>query len=335
MSRHSITILIEGHGLEYLDRLLDDELREHIELLTFCGLPGEDSLSNYCIEPGRSTELESVDLKVLSLLKDSYDSTQSDGEQGDIFESPEFHHDLRSKYREAHILYNEDYAFQITRPVNEKLFNFEDDEHDSCIDCIEINPLHGQCRKAQTRMHWKSPLKGIYIVSSSLESDEGFTLATLKNIEVSPLETNSNFHNPLPLVREHWLRKLGSTEEEVAVQDEEGLQLFQDCVDKKQITLSGLIKLFNKMGYNKIRILDSSCRSLAKTNTTDGKERYLTADEVEVLMVNGTIFKIAEKERQLFRGGKKKHKTRKTRKTRKLKVKRHKKNKNVSKKKMR
>jgi hypothetical protein len=250
----SITLLIEGHGLEYLRHTFRAEM---VELLTFSGLPGELGISNFCPDG------KPIDFAVLEKLSEIYDDVRSEEQQKDTFEDGGMHHEIRSLYARAGIHFK-DAAFQVTRPVNERFFDFEEQEHDNCIKCTE-NPeiLATRCKRPRDVMAQYMPAFGLFVVTSSVPEDLPYTLAAYPPSVENPLSDKlqfeqwkrANMHDSRPTAL-YWRSKIPDSSESATD--------FESMISERGIRLSQLVNIFRAMGYGHIRIFDPSCRAIAE-----------------------------------------------------------------------
>jgi hypothetical protein len=250
----SITLLIEGHGLEHLQHKFKAEM---VELLTFSGLPGELGISNFCPD-GRP-----IDFVILEKLSEAYDDVRTEEQQEDMFNDPGLHHELRSVYSRAGI-YFKDAAFQVTRPVNERYFDFEEQEHDNCRKCTD-NPemLALRCKKPRDVMSKYMPTFGLFVVTSSDPADLPYTLGAYAPRVANPIPDTAQFQewekanmHETPRTALYWRSKIPDSS--TSAED------FEQMISEKGVRLSKLINIFRAMGYGHIRIFDPSCRAIAE-----------------------------------------------------------------------
>lgn len=261
MDENTITILIQAHGEELARHLPYDE---HVQLLSFCGYPGE--YGNMEIKNGKSLDVEATKY-ISNLYKPKSTSARN---KKSVRKNPQTQSELYSQvalpvrdlYSDFGIKYKDD-GFVYTNPSNEREFSFEPTDHENCEICINtINPKtktnYKTCRQRSIKY---CPNYGVAVVSSSDPADLPYTLqytGTDPNISVEDQIINSTIANGNDIANTHWLNKLEALK---SSEKAKLIYLFNFMIRNKGIHLTSIISIFKGLGFTKIYILDPSCRA--------------------------------------------------------------------------
>lgn len=228
----SVTIIIEGHGAEHLGERL--EYIQNVNLLSFCGMPGELGIMKGFGE-------DSISIATISKLGSHYneflygegkDDPYMNNQIGLFESSPKM---LDTLFKSNGLLFP--CGFKMTNPVSERTFYLRPNPGENVR-------KSGRCERDSKKMH--CPEYGITIIASSEKEDKPFTLASLK----SPSPSHRRQMNLLlsPSTLEYWNQRSGLILKPI-------LEL------NPHITLSQIINIFVAMGFDNIYIHDPTCRT--------------------------------------------------------------------------
>jgi hypothetical protein len=219
----TITLCIQGHGQEYIHKMLTQNVKFNVNVLTFGGKLGVETDFRMCYDG-------SIDTKVMNKLNLLYSSRRATKLSKTLmFETlPEYFYRLYADQQ----LYYPSGAFQIIYPKIQKVF--------------QLRPKCGEDERL-------CPEYGISVVSSSDPADNGFTLETIPHKKGEGYRrANINMNGA---AFEHWYEK---SKMETYVKD----QVREIIFDEKVVHLSDIILFFKSMGFKHINIIDPSCRFL-------------------------------------------------------------------------
>jgi len=260
MSRKAVTLLIEAHGDEDLDIEVNVPF---VHLLSFSGRMGE--LGDFGMVGD-----ESLELHILESLRDIYSDNSTVQKQQNVYNGNELSSELRRLYVEEAGKGYANGGFFKTRPVRQRTFYFKPNRHEDCRRCRKVkkqveytdgtmgpNPVYARVcvpnRKIESR---DCPVYGLIVVASSDPDDKQFTLEGAVGEEISEL-SSSNLHMNGGAER-YWFQKIDNARFPRAS------IAFKHMIDKRDISLTQLSKIFEAMGYTDIYILDPSCRDATK-----------------------------------------------------------------------
>jgi len=253
----AITLLIEAHG----DEILDIEINvPYVHLLSFSGRMGQ--LGDF----GKVGD-ESLELHILESLRNLYLGKSSAQQQSNVYNGDKLRAQLRTLYEEKAGKGYPSGGFFKTNPVRERTFYFKPNRHEDCRRCRKAkklveysdgsmgpNPEYARVcvpnRKISSR---DCPVYGLIVVASSDPDDKQFTLEGETGEGFDALSSaNLHMNGGAEL---HWFQKIDGTKFPQAS------SAFEHMIEKRDISLTQLSKIFEAMGYTDIYILDPSCRS--------------------------------------------------------------------------
>ncbi len=253
MTHRDITLLIEGHGNENVN--IPIALRDNIKLLSFPCNVGSSGLLEL-------VDKVSLEIIVLNYLIDTYGFRYND--QASIFNSQKLVTDLRNIYADAGIKYDGGGFCRNLPPRHQRTFFFKPNDHENCRSCgVDRGEL---CLPVRDLRKQYCPVYGLIIVDTNNPVSKAFTLTNLyedlhnngNNMNVTYLNRPNLHQNKT--TRLHWYNNIPKT-------DTTNQALFTNMIEQQEVTLTNLVSIFQSMGYNRIHILDPSCRTLV-TDTT-------------------------------------------------------------------
>lgn len=240
----TITLFIEAHGSE--DFNIETDFGPSVELLSFSGSPGVEG-SFGCIN-GRSLEVS-----VMKHLRDSYLMALETGiPQSEVYNLiPDA---LKSLYERARVAYPNG-GFTPTFPTRQRKFYFEANPGETELRYSRDAELQDRGSAMTTRGERSrelSPFYGLFIVTSGDPLDTPYTLISARGDSVGSFD-KMNLHENTTL-QDYWGSKIPD-------RNESAHQMYDDMIAKRFVSLSDLVTIFQSMGFEKIFILDPSCRS--------------------------------------------------------------------------
>jgi hypothetical protein len=269
----AITLLIEAHG----DEILDIEINvPYVHLLSFSGRMGQ--LGDF----GKVGD-ESLELHILESLRNLYLGKSSAQQQSNVYNGDKLRAQLRTLYEEKAGKGYPSGGFFKTNPVRERTFYFKPNRHEDCRRCRKAkklveysdgsmgpNPEYARVcvpnRKISSR---DCPVYGLIVVASSDPDDKQFTLEGETGEGFDALSSaNLHMNGGAEL---HWFQKIDG------IKFPQASSAFEHMIEKLDISLTQLSKIFEAMGYTDIYILDPSCRSTKKLDRPDEQSKLKTA----------------------------------------------------------
>lgn len=161
--------------------------------------------------------------------------------------------------------------FQIIKSfINERTYYFEPNIHEDCDTCVEKG---GVTCSTLPLLNRDCPFYGLSIIYAAGQPDSNFSfvgktdrLNENKLNETSTLESdyqarqtygNLNLNQDM---QHYWRTRITNVVAD-QLEKNEILEVFDKLISDKEITLSGICKLFYFLGYENIFIYDPSCRS--------------------------------------------------------------------------
>lgn len=283
-SPQSVTLFINGHGNESLDKEID--LGPNVRLLSFVGVPGGLGRMGICVN-GRT-----IEDNVLQYLREHYLHNIKNNwlTQHDILRDPLTREQLNQYYIQflGHNFGKK--GFSITYPRAERTFFWKPMEHENCRDdkCIR----HGTSGQGVGCVKGRKEIchdYGITVVASTNIFDDRFTLTTARTdnkglkylLDGDPKSDEERIGeyirgqstiNLNEAVFNHWRAR--ATRESPSQTERinfifNKIAPFYDKNSPRSIKLSELVEVFQYMGFGEINILDPSCRTFVpQTDST-------------------------------------------------------------------
>jgi hypothetical protein len=149
-------------------------------------------------------------------------------------------------------------------PTRKRTFQFFPGAHEDCIKCEERGDA--RCISQRNLLQKFSPYYGIVVVASSYPEDYDFTLAN----DGKPIKELNLLDDDHLTTRNHWLDRAGLVTSELELDNRtkrvkkevevEVVEAARSIFVEKQATLTEIVQFFKAMGFEKLLILDPTCR---------------------------------------------------------------------------
>jgi len=236
----SVTIFIQGHGLQEYDTISKDQ---DVNLLSFCGYPGDVGRMAICPNG------KSIDIEAINKIMACYKSPNTQDEIYKTLETP-----LEKLYRNCGIKFRKG-GFNYTFPKYQRYFQLKPNPHENCRVCEEYG--QGRCLNLRERDRY-CPEYGITVVKSSNDQDYSYTLVSKNEDTRSRANLDINEAS-----RNYWHKKATNNAPALSEKLE---QIFNDIYVEQYVSLTDLITYFRAMGFRTIYIIDPTCRSLEESS---------------------------------------------------------------------
>ena len=191
--------------------------------------------------------------------------------------------------------------YSTTIPVTERFYELKPGQYENYDECTA---MYGNTTFIKDRVNPFCPEYGITIVASTNPKDNGYTLVTaedeiyknnLKNFKSLDttdedkeyiIREKSNINLNKATI-EHWRKRAYNYSPNMfnfngnyITHDDFIDMLISDIFNKKEITLTRLIYLFESMGFKKIYILDPTCRYSKETKSSKETKQQIKSEKV-------------------------------------------------------
>ena len=317
-----VTLYISGHGYEDLNS--DYRKNSDVYLMSFIGVPGLPNKMYRCVlaeePPSRIAQLELIKnyyKEGLSKGLNQYDFIHSNELKDKLRNLDDYYVSKNNKNLDRlYGLYDErdNYkyknSYSTTIPISERYFSLKPGKNETYDTCRNIN---GEPILIKNRNNQFCPEYGIFVIASTNPEDNGYTLVTsedeihkknlklLKSLDTTDenkeilIREKSNINSNKDTI-EHWRKRAYNSRDNYSNQvfingkrvthNEAMDAIISKIFYEKKILLTDLVYLFKSMGFDKIYILDPTCRTSQTIISSKEQKHRINLEKVNYQIPN-------------------------------------------------